>query len=101
MLDPNLSECKLKVHWASFHVPSESLRVALEPIEKVEKIIRNKCKEEGFGGIETMTRTARPKPKEGIAVKASPHQLRLCHESFFVNSNVNLHVYTKGNTRCT
>lgn len=76
-MDPNTPEVTAKLHWVPFHVPDDLIRTALEPYGKVESVIRECWREEGFGNVESSTRSVRLKLKDGVTLERLPHQLRL------------------------
>uniref|UniRef100_A0A090X973 Putative l1-5 dr n=2 Tax=Ixodes ricinus TaxID=34613 RepID=A0A090X973_IXORI len=76
VIDPSNSEVRVRVHWLPFHVPDEAVQRALAPYGKVNEVIRETWRAEGFLGVQSTTRVVRMTLKDGVAVDAMPHQLR-------------------------
>lgn len=52
VVDPSNSEVRVRVHWLPFHVPDEAVQRALAPYGKVNEVIRETWRAEGFLGVQ-------------------------------------------------
>ncbi|KAM7312682.1 uncharacterized protein ISCGN_009587 [Ixodes scapularis] len=77
VVDPSITELRLRLHWIPYDVPDDVVRKELEPYGKVLEVSREKWNVEGFQGIESTTRCARMTLNEGGTADTMPHQLRI------------------------
>ncbi|KAM7311425.1 uncharacterized protein ISCGN_008332 [Ixodes scapularis] len=77
VVDPSITEVRLRLHWIPYDVPDDVVRKGLEPYGKVLEVSREKWNVEGFQGIESTTRCARMTLNEGGTADTMPHQLRI------------------------
>lgn len=77
VVDPSITEVRLRLHWIPYDVPDDVVRKELEPYGKVLEVSREKWNVEGFQGIESTTRCARMTLNEGGTADTMPHQLRI------------------------
>ncbi|KAM7290274.1 uncharacterized protein ISCGN_026919 [Ixodes scapularis] len=57
VVDPSITELRLRLHWIPYDVPDDVVRKELEPYGKVLEVSREKWNVEGFQGIESTTRS--------------------------------------------
>ncbi|KAH8038053.1 hypothetical protein HPB51_020890 [Rhipicephalus microplus] len=59
VVDPERQEVRLKLYYVAFDVNAETLRRAFREYGEVKEVISDKCRDEGFEGVEPTTRVPR------------------------------------------
>lgn len=71
------TDMRVELFWIHLHVPDDTMRKALEPYGKIEKVTRETWRVSGLEGAQSTTREARLTLKEGATVEQPPQQIRL------------------------
>lgn len=76
VIDPNMRELKIRVHWVAFDAPVEGLRRLFEPYGEVKGINREKWRIQGLADVDSTTVIVRLVLRDNMTVESLPHQLR-------------------------
>lgn len=77
IIDPNVQEKEIKVHWVPHNVPDGVIAHHLGRFGKVKRVVREKWRIPGLEGAETNTRVVELAPRDADALNAIPHQAKI------------------------
>lgn len=77
VIDPNVQEKEIKVHWVPHHVPDVLIAQQLGRFGKVKRVVREKWRIPGLEEAETNTRVVQLAPRDAEALNEVPHQAKI------------------------
>ncbi|XP_064468611.1 uncharacterized protein LOC135381290 [Ornithodoros turicata] len=77
IIDPNVKEVQVKLHWLPVFVPDEEVKNVFEPFGKIMQLEKIKWTRPGMEGVYTATRSAKLRLGKGITVDSLPHQVKV------------------------
>lgn len=77
VIDPNVQEKAIRVHWVPHHIPDALIAQQLGRFGKVKRVVREKWRIPGLEEAETNTRVVELAPRDAEALNAVPHQAKI------------------------